>query len=239
MARVSDRVVQHQWPLHSFLHLTLGHIVISEDSDVCRSQSPSEHDCISLLTAPTLTKHLPGPTLHNTGWVAGPSPLTLPPLTRVNMYSSSQVLGVIRWQVVNRIPTKKQSVDQKTVPRIQRIKMPTFWITLSLSIPLGMKAFNYPGKCTLRLHFIPSSLSIFLANKTSILQEFYYRNNLPNFSLLPLYIRRLTSMDVEEVGEWIVQGLRMKLSNLQECWKRVRMNCFSIACGDFVQTSGR
>ena len=169
MARVSDRVVQHQWPLHSFLHLTLGHIVISEDSDVCRSQSPSEHDCISLLTAPTLTKHLPGPTLHNTeqpwwgtGRVAGPSPLTLPPLSRVNMFSSLQVLAVIRCQIENRIPTKKQSVDQKTVPRIQRIKMPTFWITLSLSIPLGMKAFNYPGKCTLRLHFIPSSLSILL-----------------------------------------------------------------------------
>ena len=83
--------------------------------------------------------------------------------------------------------------------------MSTFWITLSLSIPLGMKAFNYPGKCTLRLHFIPSSLSIFLANKTSILQEFYYRNNFPNFSLLTLYIRRLTSIEVEEVVEMIEQ----------------------------------
>ena len=68
-----------------------------------------------------------------------------------------------------------------------------------------MKAFNYPGKCTLRLHFIPSSLSIFLANKTSILQEFYYRNNFPNFSLLPLYIQRLTSIEVEEVVEMIEQ----------------------------------
>ena len=52
-------------------------------------------------------------------------------------------------------------------------------------------------------------LNIFLANKTSILQEFYYWNNFPNFSLLPLYIRRLTSIEVEDVGEWIVQGSRM------------------------------
>ena len=129
---------RHHWPFHSFLHLTLGHIVISEDSDVCRSQSPSEHDCISPLTAPTLSTLHPGPTLHNTtqpwwgtGWVMGPSPLTLPPLTRVNMYSSLQVLAVIKvFKLQIRIPTKKQRCRPGDCNDDTKIKMPTFWITL-------------------------------------------------------------------------------------------------------------
>ena len=82
-----------------------------------------------------------------------------------------------------------------------------------------MKAFNYPGKCTLRLHFIPSSLSIFLANKTSILQEFYYRNNFPNFSLLPLYIqftivRPLTSSPMTRVSLYSHTSTLLSLSSL-------------------------
>ena len=72
-----------------------GHIVFSEDSDVCRSQSPSEQDCMSPLTALTLTIHYPGPThsiLHSPGWVIEEAISTNPTHTSKHV----QVLAVIK-----------------------------------------------------------------------------------------------------------------------------------------------